>query len=368
MHNPSYSVISGNLIQNNYGKWGLWLDGGAGQETRVHGNLIIGHEVGFDLEIGSAYIDKMIFDNNILINNQTAIGSREAGGITAMHNLIAGSVDYGIHNTVTETRTGSWSSDNHHYFNNILLDNKVHIDVYPPDFYRSADRQFDFNIYEAEDSEKKFEIYGLSPGSFNFSSWQNAWKSYNNGQNCDLYSLITENITYQIDSISLGMTINIGFDINDRKTKQHSNLDIDYSGNTIPTDGTAIPGPFQNMKEGENKLILWNGLRPLAKYELPYNSTTTTVNKPIHTDHEIKVFPNPTSGQLYLKINSRSPMNRIQISLFDLNGKLAYRQSLKNLMSTEFDSMINLSGIKSGIYLLKLVNENFNDQVKIVIV
>ena len=188
-------------------------------------------------------------------------------------------------------------------FNNILLDNKVDIDVCPPGFYRSKDRQFDCNIYDANDSEKKFEIYGLSSGSFDFSSWQDAWKSYNAGQNYDLNSLITKSMTYQFDSISLEITINIGFDINDRKTKPDSRLDNDYLGNSIPDNDTAIPGPFQNIKEGENKLTLWNGFRPLAEYELPY-TTTTTVNEPIDKDYSVKVYPNPTNGKLFIMTNN----------------------------------------------------------------
>ena len=278
MHGPDNSVISNNLIRNNYGKWGLWLDQGSGTETKVHGNLIIGHEIGFDLEIGSSQVDKMIFDNNILINNYTAIGSRESGGITAMHNLIIGSSEYGVHNTITKTRGGPWSSNNHHYFNNIFLDNKIHVDVCPPDYYRSTDRQFDFNIYEANNSDKKFEFYNLSPGSFDFTSWQNAWKSYNHGMNSDLNSLVTKSISYQFNPSSLELTLNLVIDITDRKTKPHSKLDNDYYENPIPNDSSALPGPFQNLKEGLNKMKLWNGLRPLAEYELPYGFSTAVNN------------------------------------------------------------------------------------------
>lgn len=271
MHDPDNSIISNNLIRNNFGKWGLWLDQGSGDNTRVHGNLIIGHEVGFDLEIGSSQVDKMIFDNNILINNETAIGSRESGGITAMHNLIIGSDEYGTHNTITKTRVGTWSSNNLHYFNNIFLDNKVHVDVCPPDYYRSTDRQFDFNIYEADSSEKKFKIYDLSPGSFDFTSWQNVWKSYNAGKNADLNSLVTKGIGYQFNSSSMELEVNIGFDISSQKNRPHSKLDNDYYGNPVPDDSTAVAGPFQNLKEGANKMKLWNGLKPLAEYGLPYS-------------------------------------------------------------------------------------------------
>ncbi|MGV8138845.1 MAG: right-handed parallel beta-helix repeat-containing protein [Mangrovibacterium sp.] len=269
MHGPDNSIISNNLIRNNFGKWGLWLDQGSGNDTRVHGNLIIGNEVGFDLEIGSSYIDKMVFDNNILINNQTAIGSRESGGVTAIHNLIVGSEQYGVHNTITKTRGGTWSSNNHHYFNNIFLDNKVHVDVCPPNYYRSTDRQFDYNIYDGNESEKKFGIYTVSSGSFNFTSWQNISKSYNAGKNADLNSLLTKSISYQFNSSKLELEVNIGFDMNARKTKPHSKQDFDYYGNPIPDGPTAVPGPFQNLKEGLNKMKLWNGLRPLAEYELP---------------------------------------------------------------------------------------------------
>ena len=70
MHSPNNSIISNNLIRNNYAKWGLWLDGGSGKNTQVHGNLIIGNHIGFDLEIGIGAADKLILDNNIFINNK----------------------------------------------------------------------------------------------------------------------------------------------------------------------------------------------------------------------------------------------------------------------------------------------------------
>lgn len=270
MHGPNNSIISNNLIRSNFGKWGLWLDQGSGNGTRVHGNLIIGNEVGFDLEIGSSYADKMIFDNNILINNKTALGSRESGGITAMHNLIIGSGDCGIHNTINKIRAGSWSSENQHYFNNILLNNKIHVDICSPDFYRSADRQFDYNIYDAESSEKKFGILGSSPESFDFSSWQDKWESYNNGQNCDLNGLVTKGISYQFNESSLKLMMNIDLDAHDLNSIPNPQLGKDYLGNNIPDNGTAIPGPFQDLKEGRIEIKLWKGLAPLSEYQMPH--------------------------------------------------------------------------------------------------
>lgn len=367
MHGPSYSVISNNLFRNNYGNWGLWLDQGAGKQTRVNGNLIIGHETGFDLEIGTAYgADNLIFDNNVLINNKTAIGSRESGGMTAMHNLIIGSDEYGIHNTVSKSRTGTWSSDNHHYFNNILIGNKIHMDVYPPDYYRSADRQFDFNIYEASDAENKFEIFNLSPFSFDFSGWQNAWKLYNNSSNSDLNSLITKNISFQFNPITLETTITIGFNLDDTDTKSHSKLDVDYYGNRIPNDLSAVPGPFQNLKQGQNPIKLWNGLKPLAEYEMPYQ-INTSINRANYVETQITVYPSPTSGYSRLHIISPYPLSNLHVTLYDLAGNLLFHKLENNISANEHDISLNLENINSGMYVLNIQNSHFKETTKLII-
>jgi hypothetical protein len=275
MHNANYSIISNNLIRNNYGKWGLWLDGGSGDDTQVHGNLIVGNEVGFDLEIGIAYKDKLILDNNIFINNKTAIVSRESGGITAMNNLIVNSPEYGVHNRNNKNRGGSWTGDNHFYFNNVLINCGTNMDICPPDYYRSEVRQFDYNIYQENSGEKKFKLLHMM---YNFNEWKAQWMNYNASSNADMNSILNNQLSCDFDPVNLTIQLKVNDAFFLPETRSHSKVDIDFFGQPMPMDG-ALPGPFQNLARGQNQLSLWRGLSPLGEYEMPYKENNTGCHK-----------------------------------------------------------------------------------------
>ena len=268
MHSPNNSIISNNLIRNNYAKWGLWLDGGSGKNTKVHGNLIIGSEIGFDLEIGTAAADKLILDNNIFINNKEAIGSRESGGITALHNLIIGA-SQGVSNTIDTKRPGNWSSDNHYYFNNVFLNCKTILNVCSPDYFRSSDRRFDYNVYQVNEDGKLFKINESAKDSMTFSAWKTRWNDYNKGEFCDKNSQTIKDVSYEFDATNLKLKLNMPQAFFQSKTVNSVAVNTDYQNNKIPAEN-AIPGSLQNLKAGLNDLILWNGLKPLSENELPF--------------------------------------------------------------------------------------------------
>lgn len=267
MHSPNHSVISNNLIRNNYAKWGLWLDGGSGKNTGVHGNLIIGSEIGFDLEIGIASADKLILDNNIFINNKEAIGSRESGGITALHNLIIGAAQ-GVSNTIDKKRPGNWTSDNHYYFNNVFLDCKSLFSICSADYYRSSDRRFDYNVYQANETDKLFKINENSKDSITFTDWKARWNDYNKGEYYDKNSLILKAISYKFTEDSMRLKIIIPREYLLSKTVHDTRLYTDFLNDSIKKD--ALPGAIQSLKEGINELNLWNGIKPLKNNEYPY--------------------------------------------------------------------------------------------------
>jgi len=49
----------------------------------------------------------------------------------------------------------------------------------------------------------------------------------------------------------------------------HDWIDKDFFGKPIPKNGRAIPGPFQNLKQGVITFRVWDGLPLLAQGELP---------------------------------------------------------------------------------------------------
>jgi hypothetical protein len=277
MHGPNASVISNNLIRSNYGKWGLWLDQGSGNGTQVRGNLVVGHEVGFDLEIGTAYQDKLILDNNVLINNQTGIATREAGGITALNNLIVNSSKYGVHNSISTKRTGIWTADHHYYFNNVLIGCAINMGICPPDFHRSSDRRFDYNIYQDNTGQSRFKILDAA---HDFSSWKTQWGNYNTSYNDDFNSVINNQLGAVLDPVRLTMQLNVNNAYFLPATRTHPKVTKDYFGQPIPADGSGLPGPFQKLSEGKNELVIWKGLKPLAAHGDP--EFTTMAGIPLH--------------------------------------------------------------------------------------
>jgi hypothetical protein len=275
MHGPNFTIISNNLIQNNYEIWGLWLDQGAGKNTQVHANLIVGSEIGFDLEIGSAFPDKLILDNNIFINNKIAIGSRESGGLTALNNLILGSSGEAISNSIEKTRGGSWSGDFHYYFNNILIGCQSAANVCPPDYYRSADRRFDCNLYQAAENDKVFKIRNNSKDSVTFKSWKERWNTYNKGKYCENNSALISGISYEFNSTDFTLKLSVPEQYLHSKTTYFPILKTDFMGEKIPFS-SALPGPFQKLHKGKNEIMLWKGLKPLSEHEMPLKTTLTS--------------------------------------------------------------------------------------------
>ncbi len=363
MHGPNYSIVANNLIRNNYGKWGLWLDQGSGNDTQVHGNLIVGNEVGFDLEIGTAYQDKLILDNNIFINNKTAIASRESGGITAMNNIVVNSPEYGVHNTIDKNRTGSWTGDHHYYFNNVLINCGTNMGIYPPDFYRSQVRQFDYNIYQENSEGKKFKLLYTM---YNFKDWKAQWSLYNASSKADLNSILNNQLSCDFNSVNLAIQLNVNDAFFLPKTQFHSKVNEDFFGHPIPAGGSGIPGPFQNLKQGQNNLNLWNGLRPLAEYEMPYD-INTSVSQLIEGETQITVYPNPCPGNLRLQIKSPFPISNLQVRLYDLAGNLLFQKLENNISVNEQDLSLNLEKMNPGVYVLNIQNSHFKKNTKLTI-
>lgn len=71
---------------------------------------------------------------------------------------------------------------------------------------------------------------------------------------------------------------------------------------------------------------------------------------------EFLIHPNPTYGQIHLKILGLNDQARLQ--LYDLSGKSLYNESINEDNQQSFTKTLNLSDYESGIYILKLVNNN----------
>jgi hypothetical protein len=79
------------------------------------------------------------------------------------------------------------------------------------------------------------------------------------------------------------------------------------------------------------------------------------VNEFYSSDLEIKIYPNPSSGNVFLETE-----HTVQISIFDALGKLISQKELEKGMHR-----IDLSDYNSGVYLLKITNSKNQKILKI---
>ncbi|RZK46919.1 MAG: T9SS type A sorting domain-containing protein, partial [Pedobacter sp.] len=78
---------------------------------------------------------------------------------------------------------------------------------------------------------------------------------------------------------------------------------------------------------------------------------TIPVATELHLDRSIEIYPNPASNYLVVYNYSKTPGRSAE--LFDLTGKLVTRQVITNIATR-----INLAGIGSGLYVLKITDRN----------
>ena len=361
MHGAKNSLVAHNLFRNNYGVWTIWFDGGGGPNTRVHGNLIIGGNgvaglKGFDMEIGVSPADNVVLDNNIMINQDYGISTRNSGGLTALHNLILGSSVMGIDDFIDKTRLGC-TSDYQYYYNNVLLKCKGLVDAYPPNIYNvapynytSSDRRFDYNLYQASSSNKKFKLETVD--SLYLSGWQTYWKSYNTSANYDLNSKLISTTTYTINTTLLTLQMNVGADYIAAKTFAYGGMDNDFFGNTLKNDGTALPGPFQNLTVGINQISMWSGLKPLDVYVKPYDTIVTDTGNVIDSN-ELKMYSSSVDKKIHIEFKS-SNLSSINVALYNVLGKMVYSNNYTVNDQPTFKTEINTSSFNAEVYIVRL--------------
>jgi len=113
---------------------------------------------------------------------------------------------------------------------------------------------------------------------------------------------------------------------------------------------STLGDPFADFLSSENK-ILTVGFQQT-------NMTITSV--PIdNLNSQLIVYPNPTSGLLFLTIISDSSCNR-QLQLFDVLGKNLLTRNLPNLSQ---EIMVDVSNFSAGIYYIKVFDSNNSCEV-----
>lgn len=96
------------------------------------------------------------------------------------------------------------------------------------------------------------------------------------------------------------------------------------------------------------------------------NLFTTSIDKPGITQNDITIYPNPARDYVKVKFEIPNASGKATFDLYDITG----RKVISKVMNVEqsVPAELNLSELRSGIYLLKvtLEKDNLNRIVKLV--
>jgi hypothetical protein len=125
----------------------------------------------------------------------------------------------------------------------------------------------------------------------------------------------------------------------------------------IPTDSNATisghTGMF-NLQKGENTLVITvtaEDDKTKQNYTITVNRGKVGIDAITFTNHELRVFPNPTTGQLTIK-NEQLTIENVEI--YDIVGK-----KLSNFNFQLSTNEIDISHLANGMYFLKIDGKTF---------
>jgi subtilisin-like proprotein convertase family protein len=79
---------------------------------------------------------------------------------------------------------------------------------------------------------------------------------------------------------------------------------------------------------------------------------------------EFLIFPNPNHGEFTIKLNSSSTYN-IKVEVFDIRGRSVFNNSYINTQN--FNQLVNLNGVQSGMYFVKVSDGEKQTTKKIIV-
>ncbi len=150
-------------------------------------------------------------------------------------------------------------------------------------------------------------------------------------------------------------------------------------GNTINTpDGPTSNSPLTIVVPA-NAVIGNTTMRVTTKFESAASvcenghdgeveDYTVNVMSPLSVDDfnldGLAIFPNPNNGSFNLKLNN-SLTNEVIINVFDIRGRRVFYKRYNN--SENFNEVINIGAVQSGIYMLR-ISDGVNKQTRKIVV
>lgn len=297
-------LIEGNLIRNNE-THGIWLDN-VYQGARVTRNLVLNNKrSGIMCEMGDV---SCLIDNNVVAFTRAGDGiyTQDASNITVAHNLLYENANYGLYMRYmvdrefnvypssfktfkdSATRIDKVACSGERVFNNIFVGNHrgAFSLIFPGE--RARDNRSESNVYVTYVPFERQYAINLTAGGNTVADIQRAYEKRGRTAGRDNASLpslapFPEGVEvtleqwryvlgYDMKSVVLQHgevthTLNSAFPEFAFKTspalfkvicESVAGVEKDFFGNRIVA-GRIVPGPFQNLKEGENVFALWRG-------------------------------------------------------------------------------------------------------------
>ncbi|MBL0342371.1 MAG: T9SS type A sorting domain-containing protein [Bacteroidetes bacterium] len=98
--------------------------------------------------------------------------------------------------------------------------------------------------------------------------------------------------------------------------------------------------------DGKNEILVGNYSGGITLYRWDNSSSVPEVNAPINS---FNVYPNPTSGDLFIKFKSSAVIKR-DIAIFDITGRL-----IENLTSTSNVIVFDAKNYATGVYHVRVI-------------
>ncbi|HRN98069.1 MAG TPA: T9SS type A sorting domain-containing protein, partial [Flavobacterium sp.] len=96
-------------------------------------------------------------------------------------------------------------------------------------------------------------------------------------------------------------------------------------------------------------------------FTVPPPGPNCTLSVDYTTGNLIRIFPNPSNGQVSVRINNFS--GNVQVDVFDINGRRVY----SDLTAINQEKSLSLGHLQTGMYVIKLEADNLSHTQKIVI-
>jgi Right handed beta helix region len=276
-------LCEGNLVRDNEA-YGIWLDNDCAG-ARVTRNLVIDNTPnGIFLELVKANRPAIIVDNNVIVANRgDGIYDHDASGVSVFHNLILNNTNFGVYMHVATKRVDGISRER--VFNNLLANNQVGELSFPLPGGKTGDNLSDCNLVSpptsrpaalvvnpnngtkvgtdqiAQEARKAFEASGdpgLAEGQLNqfkaeaptltLPQWRAMMDNDLNTQAGKLEG--------RLDAKTLTLVLVADNTVAKVATQPQDRQDKDYLGRQLPKE-KPLPGPFQDLKAGENHYNLW---------------------------------------------------------------------------------------------------------------